>query len=248
MKTTVKYGLTLTTAAALLAGADAEAKITENDLTGNVQFDGWDELGGIVGYGFNDVGPDVNGPVAPPNPSTVWPAAIGSFEAGSLDASLNRTFGTHFSSSSSLYSFAGPSGFTIGDATALTDVKTIVLTIAATNGSSPSSAPVLDYNSGSQALVATVIPGGGFGSIPNPNSPTAPPVPVTATTYQWDVTGLGVTSFNLDWTAGSSVAIAALQLEQSDVFSTASGTVIPEPTSLALLGLGGLLVARRRRG
>ncbi|MEM9346651.1 MAG: PEP-CTERM sorting domain-containing protein [Planctomycetota bacterium] len=248
MKTTVKYGLTLTTAAVLLTAADAESKITENDLTGTVQFDGWDVLSGIAGYGFEDVGPDFNGPVAPPNPSPTWPNPIGSMETGSGDATLDRTSGTHWSASQSLYSFAGPSGFTVGDASAIANIETIVFTIAATAGSSPSVAPVLDYNGGSQALAATVIPGGGFGTIDNPNSSSAPAVPVTATTYQWDVTGLGVTSFNLDWTAGSSVAVVALQLEQSDVFSVASGTVIPEPTSLALLGLGGLLMARRRRG
>ena len=32
------------------------------------------------------------------------------------------------------------------------------------------------------------------------------------------------------------------------VAAVLTGTVIPEPGSLALLGLGGLLIARRRRG
>ncbi|MEO0476541.1 MAG: LamG domain-containing protein, partial [Planctomycetota bacterium] len=37
-------------------------------------------------------------------------------------------------------------------------------------------------------------------------------------------------------------------LSSQEIADLASGTVVPEPSSLALLGLGGLLIARRRRG
>ncbi|MEM1186767.1 MAG: hypothetical protein AAGI53_17415 [Planctomycetota bacterium] len=213
----------------------AQAKIVENDLTGNVQFDGWDSLGGLAGYGIGEVGP-----FAPP--ATAWPAPVGSMEAGSGDAILNRTFGTHYSASFSLYSFAGPSGFIVGDSSAISDLANVVFTIADWVGSSPSTAPVLSYNGGTQSLAADFSFSSPFGSVD-----FGGPIDVSARTFQWDLSGIsGITDFSIAWTAGSSAGITGLQLEQSDVFSVASANVIPHP-STALVVLGAGLVARRRR-
>lgn len=43
-------------------------------------------------------------------------------------------------------------------------------------------------------------------------------------------------------------AVAPVQLGLANIAGASFGQTVPEPTSLALLGLGGLLVARRRRG
>lgn len=43
-------------------------------------------------------------------------------------------------------------------------------------------------------------------------------------------------------------AIAPIRINFDPIAGAKFGTTVPEPTSLALLGLGGLLVARRRRG
>lgn len=225
----------LVVSAGLLSTTAAHAKIVENDLQGNVQFDGWDQLGGIPGYGIGDVGP-----IAPPN--TPWPAPIGSNEAGSGDAFVTRTFGTHYSASSALYSFAGPSGFLLGDATAIAGLANVVFSVADWVGDSPTGDPVLNYNGGSQALVADFTSVSAFGSIDFNGT-----IDINARTFQWDLSSLGpVTDFAITWTQGSSAGITALQLEQSDVFSLASATPVPHP-STAVVVLGGMLAARRRR-
>lgn len=90
--------------------------------------------------------------------------------------------------------------------------------------------------------------------------------PVTKTTNVGAISGLGSTvtaygasgaAFTYDITVTTTTAGADLSLVHGDtsgggfggaIFSgyTVSGTVIPEPSSLALLGLSGLMMARRR--
>lgn len=221
----------------LLVGAAAGQNLVTNNLSGNVQFDGWENLGGLAGYGISEVGP-----FSPAG--TAWPSAIGSDVAGSGDSTVNRTFGTHYSASASLYSFAGPSGFTMGDNSAIADLATVVFTIADWAGSSPTTDPVLSFNGGTQQLAATAVASNPFGDILFGGDS----INISVRTFQWDLSAFsGITDFSIDWTQGSSAGIVGFQLEQSDVFSVASAIPVPAPGSLALLALGGLTAARRRR-
>lgn len=250
MKTTIanlfKPTLLAVAAGFLLAAPQARALIVENNLTGTVQYDGWDDFGGIAGYGSNDVGPTSN--FIPPStfgPPLPWPAPLASFETGSGDATLMRTSGSHYSAGFSLYTFAGSSGFTIGDSSAISNLNTVVFTIADWVGTSPTGAPTFNYNGGTQALVADYVSSDPFSTVNFGGDDFV----VSARTFQWDLSGIsGITDFNIDWTQGSSAGVTAIQLEQSSVFTVASATVVPEPTSLGLFGMGAaLLLARRRK-
>ncbi|MEM9481133.1 MAG: PEP-CTERM sorting domain-containing protein [Verrucomicrobiota bacterium] len=221
----------------LLSVLPSGAVIVINNLSGNTDYDGWDDFSNLPGYGTFEVGP-----FAPPG--TPWPSPIGSFEAGSGNAEVNRTAGTHYSAGISLYSFAGSSDFTVFDPDPIGGLATVVLTLEDWEGSSATSDPLLSFNGGTQSMVAdftssSVVGSGDFGG----------PFLINARTFQWDVSSLGsITSFNIDWTQGSSAGLLALQLEQSDVFSIASAVPIPEPQTAVLLALVSSFLLVRRRG
>ncbi|MEM6654429.1 MAG: hypothetical protein AAF596_01375 [Planctomycetota bacterium] len=246
------YGLSAVAAAALVAAVPSSAALVPNNLSGTVQFDGWDQLGGISGYGFNDVGPfsggpvDPNDPFGPSNPPVSWPIALNSFQTGSGDATLLRTAGGHYSASISLYNFAGPSDFTIGDSSAIDDLATVVFSILDWVGSSPTTPPLLNILGGAQGLAADLSSVEPAGQVFFQGAPVA----LNTRTFQWDLTAFGpVDGFAIDWTQGSSAGISALQLEQSTVFTVASA-IVPEPGSLLLSAIGvvAAMQPRRRRG
>jgi len=61
--------------------------------------------------------------------------------------------------------------------------------------------------------------------------------------WQWDLTGLGVTDYTITFAAaGPSLSFDALTLDTAAVFS-----VVPEPTTAALGGLGALVLLARKR-
>ena len=214
-------------AALMVALINANAQLVHNSLSGNADYDGWDNLGSVPGYGFN----------------TAWSTPMESFESGSGDAVLDRISGGHYSASVSLYSFGSNTNFSLFDNTALAGVETVVFSIETwLNDDDPlnpialATLPTLNYNGGSQALatshdfiadgVATVSFGG-------------EDLETKIYTLQWDVTGLGVNSFSIDWEHQVHSGIVAIQLEQSDEFSIAAAEVIqpvPLPGAAFLLG------------
>ncbi|MEM9348147.1 MAG: PEP-CTERM sorting domain-containing protein [Planctomycetota bacterium] len=92
------------------------------------------------------------------------------------------------------------------------------------------------------------------GSVESSTGPVTTAAAPIVDDYDIDLTGLadrtvGVGEsvvFRLNWTGGTAPPASGGHHTFLDNVGI-SGTVIPEPTSLALLGLGSLLVARRRR-
>lgn len=204
----------------------AQASLTDFGLTGNASSDGWDNLTTSSGIG------------------EVWPAAFGSNEAGSGDADLERLSGTHFAAGLGLYSYMSGSVLEISDATALTDVETIVVAFRyGENAENPSflTGPSLTIND------STVV--GSAGNTLNLGIQSVyveamgDYVDYSTKIYQWDVSGLGVASFDIEFDLGMHTSLVGIQMEQSDSYTEA----IPEPATLMLLGsAGGALCLLRR--
>ena len=215
---------------ALAAGINqAHAAIATNNLIGNVSFDGWENLraGTLT--------------------TAQLTAGFGSNEAGSGDALFTRTSGAHYPAGSSLYSFSVDSTFSVSDTTAVSGLGTVVFSIKTwLNGDAWSTAaPTLNYNGGSQSLAADLTGSKLDGSID-----FGGPIDLYTYTFQWDLTGLGINNFNLNWGQLVHTGVLALQLEQSDTF-TASAEVaaVPVPAAAWLFGSGllGLAGVSRRR-
>lgn len=207
------------------------AKIVENGLTGNVGYDGWDSLGGIPGYGFG----------------TSWASPLGSFESGSGDADLNRNSGGHFSATLGLYSLSGPSNLSVDDSSAIAGLETVVFSVDTTLGAEDLallSTPTLSYNGGTQSLIADFD----FSSaLPTATGTPFGDVDAFAYTFQWDLSGMAVTSFNIDWDQQLHSVVRGLQLEQSDSYSLANAQVVPVPGAAWLFASAGLLLTAFRR-
>lgn len=244
--------------AMLIAGfatASLNAAPIDPGLPGNTTFDGWENLtsSNYPGYGgFPGFGP--------------WPGPIGSNVATSADANLNRISGGAGGGplplSSSIYfgSFSNvPNTYggtlSVSDATPVASLENIVfqVEVGEANGYDFFNGvlPTLDYNSGTQDLAADL---GGVinryqnGTFLNPQTNQNEPVWVNTYLLQWDVSSLGaITDFEISFDSVEHVQLYTARLDQSDDYQAVNVTFIPEPASAVLLGLGSLVLLRRRR-
>ncbi|MEL6499435.1 MAG: PEP-CTERM sorting domain-containing protein [Planctomycetota bacterium] len=163
------------------------------------------------------------------------------------NAGFTKVSGAGYPASASIYAgfFPATSGtFSAFDADAIADIETVVLQISAGQGSSGS----LDaggfelFINGGSTPIAPVF--SGITSSGIVNDPTVGDLNTDAWLVQYDLRGLGpITSFDAQFsTVGSSSTIRGIQLDQGSQF-----VLVPAPASAALLGLGGLAAARRRR-
>jgi hypothetical protein len=225
---------TVATSAVLCLGA--QAAIVNNQLSGNKEYDGWDNLKAT----------------APGLTTTILSTApgFGSNEVGSGDALLLRTSGGHYPASQGLYSFSSNTSFRVSDSvTTFSDIQTVAFTIVSwSNGNeglpagSFSTLPTLSFNGGTQALAASY-----FGTASGGTVDFGGPIQTYAFTFQWDLSSSGdsVTSYDIAWDQIVHTGVLALQLESSDTFTMSNA--VPEPSSALLAASAAALVFRRRR-
>jgi hypothetical protein len=225
-----------TLTAVFAATATTHAAISVS-LSGNTESSGWDNLKNSNSYW------SANGyPTAYPG-SAAWRAPVAANTAGSQgSAVLMKTSGNGYFSGSSLYDAGGAGTFSISDASPIAGLSTVVFQIDA--GTSIGVLPVLHYNGGSQALAANYFAqaDGGYLTF---NFTTGQSFPTQNRAWQWDLTGLGVTSYEIVWgsTANNHLTQYEFNLATGDTFSQ----VIPEPSSAVLISLASLALYRRRR-
>ena len=179
---------------------------------------------------------------------TPWFSSIGSNTAGTDGSgSFTKTSGSGYVGNGSIYSGMAGS-FSVSTTTGLSDVNTVIFQLdGGLNAAWNSYLPTLSYNGGSQALAAdySSFTAGSYSS----GAPGGPTSSTTNLLYQWDLSAIGdsITSFSVDYDVAAHTSQYALQLDSSA--ATLSGSVIPEPSSYALLA--GLLAitacAIRRR-
>ncbi len=225
-------------------------------LNGTTQFDGWD------GNGFAANG--VNYPGTSP-----WPGPIVSNVAGSGDAGLfkvaNGTGGGPYPTGSAglrnIYhggTSATPNtlGGTlkVGDSTLVAGIQTVVFQIIIGEAYGYDffnhEAPVLTVNGETTSHTATfthLLAQEQNGTFPVPGGGTEP-LYDNLWGLQWDLAGLGdVTSLEITWSSVQHARIKGLQLDQSNQFQGDYFASVPEPGTMAALGLGAAALLRRRK-
>ncbi|MEM9166889.1 MAG: PEP-CTERM sorting domain-containing protein [Planctomycetota bacterium] len=247
----MKSAFAVLAVAGTVSGAAAQSFIDPN-LPGTTDFDGWDNLT-VSNPQVANANPAFPDFLTAANP---WPEAIESVltqgTPGALDddatgnATFDKTSGFGYPASVSIYSTPFGNGtYNVSDDDIIAGLETVVFQIRIGEGSAGTLAgdPTLTING---TTTVPLFEGGSTGIeiIPNPFGGGTIGVPTFG--YQWDVSGLGpINSIDVDFdTAGTSTTIFALQLDQGSQFVDIN---IPTPGSLALLGMGGLVAARRRR-
>lgn len=225
-------------------------------LDGTTQFDGWD------GNGFA-----ANGVTYPG--TSAWPGPIASNVAGSGDAGLFKVANgvgggpyptgsagvrnVYHGGTSAIPNTLGGS-LKVGDSTLVSGIQTVVFQIIISEAYGydfyNEVAPVLTVNGGAMTYAATythLLDREQNGTFPVPGGGSEP-LYDNLWGYQWDLSGLGsVTSLEISWSSVQHARIKGLQLDQSDEFNGDYFASVPEPGTMAALGLGAAVLLRRRK-
>ena len=220
-----------------LAVVQSQAAITFT-LPGNSESAAFTSLNNIKypsSAGWRNFGENLLSPLNGTTPTLNVTADVGS----TLSGEFNKVSGGGYFSSSSIYNFGTPGTLRIFDSSAIASLETVIF--QADLGSLLAGLPTLNYNGGTQALAPgfqTTAPGdfiSGFGG---------PPAPTTNYAWQWDLSALGATSYEINFGTIAHGTIYRLDLAAGDSFTQ----VIPEPSSLMFAALGAFAFTRRRRG
>ncbi len=214
-----------------LATSQSHAAITLT-LPGNTESALWTPLNNVKypsSAGWNSFGMNTQ----------PFQAALSPNPESTLGGTFNKLSGGGYFASSSIYNFGVPGTFHISDLSPLAGLETVVF--QADLGTALAAVPILNYNGGSQALAPifqTTAPGNFLSSF------GGPPAPTTNYAWQWDLSAVEVTSYEVRFTTIEHGTIFRLDVAASDSFAQ----VIPEPSSLMLGVVGVLVFTRRRRG
>ena len=222
--------------ATIAAGTSSHAAIVVS-LPGNTETSSWKHLDNSNPYWAANAYPTAFPGTAP------WPAAVAANGSGSQgSAMLMKVSGNGYFSGSSIYDAGGAGTFSLFDDSPVSNLANLVFQIDA--GTSIGIPPTLNYNGGSQAL-APDHSAQTDGSHLTFNFSTGQSFPTLNQAWQWDLTGLGVTSYQITW--GSTPDNHLTQYE----FNLAAGDtfvqVIPEPSTALLAWLIPSALFRRRR-
>lgn len=214
-----------------LAAAHSHAAITFT-LPGNSESAAWTSLNNVkypAASGWNSFGTNTQ----------PFQAALSPDSGSTLSGAFNKLSGGGYFASTSIYNFGVIGTFHMADSAPLAGLETVIF--QADLGSALGTVPVLNYNGGNQALAPdfqATSPGNfisGFGG---------PPAPTTNYAWQWDLSALGATSYEINFGTIAHGTIFRLDLAAGDTFAQ----VIPEPSSLMFAALGAFAFTRRRRG
>jgi len=220
----------------LLLSAVAEAAFTFS-LPGNTETSGWDNLKSSNPYW------SANGYTTAYPGSAAWPAPITANAAGSQGSAVfMKTSGNGYFAGSSLYDGGGAGIYSVSDASPLANLSTVIFQIDA--GTSIGLLPTLNYNGGSQGLAANWFAQGN-GKYSTFDFTTGQSFPTQNRAWQWDLTGLGVTSYEIVWGSvpNNHLTQYELSLTTGDTFFQA----VPEPSAVVMVSLVSLSLLRRRR-
>jgi hypothetical protein len=224
----------LTAAFAVTCTASAAISVS---LPGNTESSGWDNLKASNPYW------SANGyPTAYPG-AAAWPSPVAANVAGSQGSAVfMKETGNGYFAGSSLYDGGGAGIFSISDGSPIAGLSTVVFQIDA--GTSIGVLPTLSYNGGSQALVPNYF-AQADGEYLTFNFQTGQSFPTQNRAWQWDLTGLGIDSYEITWgsVANNHLTQYEINLATGDSFIQA----IPEPSAAVMASIVSLALFRRRR-